>query len=129
MLGFDGKFQDASDAFKEIGKIELKSNLTKYNASESFFKSTLLLLAHEVPNCEGTKSLITEMEIIDKRFEMSPHVDFIYNIIEIICDAESSVHYFIDHIYEFNQMFDFDELTFCLLEKVFHYVQKREDTG
>jgi hypothetical protein len=116
LFGIVGNFVNGSTLFKDIGMHELKSNLLKYNAHESFFASALLLLADEIPNCDGTRNFLKEIISMDRRFEISPHVDFLYNVFEII--KNGTIHDFVDHVYDFDHAQNLDELSIFILEKV-----------
>ena len=125
LLGLVGNFQNGSKLFKEIGMNELKSNLLKYNAHESFFTSSLLLLVDETPRYDETRRFLDEITSIDKRFEISPHVCLLYNIFEII--DHGTIHDFIDHVYAFTHAQELDEYSITLLEKVYESVNKLKE--
>lgn len=47
LLAEVGNFDDASKVFQEVGQEQLRYNLTKCSARDSFFRAILLLLATE----------------------------------------------------------------------------------
>lgn len=116
LLASVGKYEEASHAYYEIGTKELKYNLLKYGARHSFFRSCLLLLAREECDMNQVKKQIEDSMEIDSRFETTPECEFITNIVMFAEMKES--HDFADHLYDFSDLYPFEELDLLLLNKV-----------
>lgn len=116
LLASIGEYDEASNVYYEIGTKELKYNLLKYGAQHSFFRSCVLLLARDEYDLEKVKNRIQEARKADFRFEISPGCAFMTDIVKFAETKE--VHQFADHLYDFNELYPFDELTLILLNKI-----------
>eukprot|EP00979_Chaetoceros_neogracilis_P009252 scaffold2098_cov270-Chaetoceros_neogracile.AAC.32 len=116
LLASIGDYDEASNVYYEIGKKELEHNLLKYGVQHTFFRSSLLLLAKEEGDLEKVKNRIQEARNADFRFEISPGCEFMLHIVKSI--EMEKVHDFADHLYDFNELYPFDELNLILLNKI-----------
>jgi len=119
LLGMDGEYAEASQVYQEIGREEMLHNLTKYSAQDSFFRATLLLLAVESCNLDEVKTHLQESIEVDFRFKVSAGCDFLKNIISILKLEDGTVHEFADHMYDYNELYPFDELNLELLDRIY----------
>lgn len=129
-LGPSG-YNEASIVYREIAREELRNNLTKYSARHSIFRAILLLLASQGPspnsnkdcdrdtNVEDAKRALHEMMQLDVRFETWAGRDFLICIINIIKREDGTLHEFSDHLFEYNELYPFDELNLDILNNIY----------
>jgi hypothetical protein len=118
LLSMIGSFEDASELYYKIGLREISNNLMKYSAHQSFFRSCLLLLAIENCNKDTVKERMEMGKQADFRFGISSSFEFLVNILDLI-ENRAEAGAFADHIYDFDEIFPFDDLELQLLETIY----------
>ncbi len=113
ILTMNGEYEQASQLYYDIGISRLKYNMTKYQASNSFFRSVLLLMAIDGCDMDQIERRINDVIALDPVFRVSPGCDFLKNILSIlqsidIRGAEAALHAFSDHLYDYDKFYPFD---------------------
>ena len=134
LLCLNVDLKQASELYQSIGLKELESNLTKYNAHVSLFKSALLLLPSSINagkpyNFTKVNEQIKWFKAKDFRFEVSAACDFLHNIILILSKRGNVLHLFIDHVYDYDSLYPMDPVCLNILEDIMrlHYKEQIED--
>lgn len=112
----------AAELFATIGQQELRNNLTKFQARESFFLSGLLLLAN---GSRGDFPLIKErleaFSVADDLFRESPHFYFLHNLMMVIDSGD--LEQFSFHIYAYSSVHDIDILTLEIFSDIMKQIR------
>ena len=124
LLARSGKYDQASEAVQEIARgEELRHNLSKYSAQHSFFRAILLLMARDNCDLDQVKTVLQESMQLDFRFETSVGCAFLNNILHVLVELENDAgtvhHEFADHIFDYNELYPFDEIDLELLERIY----------
>jgi hypothetical protein len=124
LLARSGKYDQASEAVQEIARgEELRHNLSKYSAQHSFFRAILLLMARDNFDLDQVKTVLQESMQLDFRFETSVGCAFLNNILHVLVELENDAgtvhHEFADHIFDYNELYPFDEIDLELLERIY----------
>lgn len=118
LLSMIGSFEDASELYYKIGLREISNNLTKYSAHQSFFRSCLLLLAIENCSKDTVKERMEMGKQADFRFGISSSFEFLVNVLDLI-ENRAEAGAFADHIYDYDEIFPFDDLELQILERIY----------
>lgn len=123
LLCLVGKYREASIFYQRIGIKELHHNLTKYNAHESFLKSSILLLREVIKGGEPTAIAEVHNNIKtfiqnDFNFEISASFDFLHNIIQILMNKDNTIHDFIQHLYDYDSLYPLDICCLDAMEEI-----------
>jgi hypothetical protein len=120
LLAMIGSLEEASELYYNIGLRETSMNLMKYSANQSFFRSCLLLLAIENYSRDAIKDRMVMAKQADFRFGISAGFEFLVNILDLI-ENTTDVSRFADHIYDYDEMFPFNDFELQLLEKIYKF--------
>lgn len=118
LLAMIGNLEEASDLYYNIGLKETSMNLLKYSANQSFFRSCLLLLAAENCSKNAVKKRMEMTKQADFRFGISTGYEFLLNVLDLT-ENEADVSAFADHIYDYDEIFQLNDLELQLLEKIY----------
>jgi len=123
MLAESGCYTEAAHTYKSVGFKQLRYNLTKYNASESFFYSSILLFSGAMKSGSqfDFEAVYDNIKVIiqkDFRFEVSASCDFLYNIMNVLKNSKNTLDDFIDHLYDYNVLYPLEPWCLDIMEKV-----------
>lgn len=134
LLSSIGNHEEASEFYQAVGLKELRSNLTKYNAHGSFFKSLLLLLPEIIKrgkpyDFSKVKDQMKWAMANDFRFKVSASCDFLHNIMLILSKKGNTLHVFIDHVYDYDSLYPLDSIYLKIMEEIVmnHYSDQLQE--
>lgn len=126
MLAESGAFEEASKQYKIIGLKLLRQNLTKYNANQYFFQSSILLFVGALKSgsnfdFSNVYDNIRQITEIDLHFELSADCDFLHNIMNVLTNNKGTLDEFVDHLYDYTSLYPLQIWSLDIMERVMQH--------
>ncbi|KAL7535097.1 hypothetical protein ACHAXR_009476, partial [Thalassiosira sp. AJA248-18] len=131
LIGKTGRLRDAAYAYQKLAICQANHNLKKFNAPPTMLRAGVLLLSDCVQRSaerlhySEMRQMMEEMYSLDCRFEQSREHAFLADVMQ--CVTRGDKDRFIDCLYSFNSLSEFDDLMLEALEGIKNKVVERTE--